>query len=197
MNPAKRRQCLCCKAPFKADTRNLRHQKYCSEPTCRKASKAASQHLWLAKPENKKYHCGQVAVDRVSAWQKAHPEYREQQKIKRTAALQDHCTVQPHELKHELHISPAVNEITVLPNSPALQDFIPIQPYVFEGLIAHFFNLTLQDDIANITRSLQRLGEDIANGRGQDEYFKTGNLFGAHTAGASAVQLGGSTIGAR
>jgi hypothetical protein len=190
MKPAKSRPCLCCKEPFKADTRNTRHQKYCSALPCRKASKAASQRLWLAKPGNENYHCGAVAVARVSDWQKAHPEYREQQKIKRWAALQDHCIVQVPETNNELLILPAGEEISVLPVTPALQDFITTQPYVFVGLIAHFFNLTLQDDIANTTRSLQRLGEDIANGRGHDEFFKTSNLFGAHAADTSAVQLG-------
>ena len=196
MKPAKSRQCLCCKESFKADTRNTRHQKYCSAPTCRKASKAASQRLWLAKPENENYHCGSVAVARVSDWQKAHPEFRERQKAKRASALQDDCHAQVTESTQELLILPILEELSVLPVPAALQDFITTQPYVFVGLIAHFFNLTLQDDIATTTRSLQRLGEDIANGRGQDEFFKTGHLFGAHTAGTGAVQLGGSAIGA-
>jgi hypothetical protein len=104
--------------------------------------------------------------------------------------------VQVPESTHELLTLPVGDEISILPVSPALQDFITTQPYVFVGLIAHFFNLTLQDDIANTTRSLQKLGEDIANGKGQDEFFKTGNLSGAHAAGAGAVRLGGSALGA-
>lgn len=196
MKPAKSRQCPCCKEPFKADTRNIRHQKYCASPSCRKVSKAESQRLWLAKPGNENYHCGPVAVARVSAWQKAHPEFRERQRAKRRYALQDNCPVQVPESTQELIILPIREELSVLPVPAALQDFITTQPFVFVGLIAHFFNLTLQDDIANTTRSLQRLGEDIANGRGQDEFFKAGNLFGAHAAGAGAVQLGGSAIGA-
>jgi hypothetical protein len=196
MKPAKKRLCLCCISPLEADYRNAYHQEYCSKPSCRKASKAASQRLWLAKPENVNYHSGPVAVARVSDWQKAHPECRERQKIKRQAALQDFCPAQPVESTHELPIPPSPEEICVLPATPALQDFIITQPFVFVGLIAHFFNLTLQDDIASTTRSLQKLGEDIANGRGQDEFFKTGDLFGAHAASAGAVQLGGSALGA-
>jgi hypothetical protein len=126
-------------------------------------------------------------VARVTDWQKSHPEYRERQKAKRGVALQDDCIVQLPESTQELLILPAAEALSDLPVSSALQDFISTQPYVFVGLIAHFFNLTLQDDIANTTRSLQRLGEDIANGRGQDEFFKAGNLFGAHAAGANAV----------
>ena len=195
MKPAKRCQCLCCKEPFKAEARNICHQKYCAKPDCRKASKAASQRLWLAKG-NENYHSGPVAVARVSAWQKAHPEFRERQKAKRRIALQDNCPVQVPESIEELPILPVQEERSILPVPVALQDFMTTQPYVFVGLIAHFFNLTLQDDIANITRSLQQLGEDISNGRGQNEFFKTGNLFGARAAGAGAIQLGGSALGA-
>ncbi|MEI6737553.1 MAG: hypothetical protein WCL29_03640, partial [Pseudomonadota bacterium] len=103
---------------------------------------------------------------------------------------------QVHDLKQKSDILPNPAEIAVAPVCAALQDFIVTQPYVFVGLIAHFFNITLQDDIANATRSLQKLGEDIANGRGPDEFGKTGNLPRAHAPGAGAVQLGGSTSGA-
>jgi hypothetical protein len=192
MKPAKSRLCLFCKEAFEADRRNAHHQKYCSKPACRKASKAASQRVWIAKPENRNYHCGPEAVMRVCAWQNEHPDYRARQKAKRAAALQDHCNAQVHELKQEPAIAPNSGEISV----PALQDFIDTQPLVFVGLIAHFFNITLQDDIANTTRILQKLGEDIANGRVPDGFVKTGDLFRTHAAGASAVQLGGSAPGA-
>ena len=77
--------------------------------------------------------------------------------------------------------------MTVLPVSPALQDFVSMQHYVFIGLISHFFNVSLQDDISRTTRFLQQLGEDIAKGNGQDEIFKTGDLLGAHSVYARAV----------
>jgi hypothetical protein len=53
------RKCLCCCELFRADPRNLHHQKYCSKAACRKASKAASQRRWLAKAENRDYFRGQ------------------------------------------------------------------------------------------------------------------------------------------
>ena len=207
MKPVNSRQCLCCKEPFRADARNTHHQEYCRTPACRKASKAASQLLWLAKPENRNYHCGPEAVARVRDWQKAHPEYRERQRAKRGIVLQDFFISQPIEIITELIVFPDIGQTTARPAAPALQDFtkpdssalqdfITTQPYVFVGLIAHFFNITLQDDIASTTRSLQRLGEDIANGRRQDEFCKTGDLFGAHEARVGAVQLGGSAPGA-
>lgn len=192
MKPAKSRLCLSCKEAFDADRRNARHQKYCSAPACRKASKAASQRVWIAKPENQNYHSGLEAVTRVRAWQDDHPEYRERQKAKRAAALQDHCNVQVLELKQESATAPTLAEAS----APALQDFIHTQPHVFIGFIAHFFNLTLQDDISSTARILQKLGEDIANGRLPDECVKTGDLFRAHAPGAGAVQLDRSAPGA-
>lgn len=196
MKSVRSRICLCCKKVFEADRRNACHQKYCVEPACRKASKAASQRRWMDKPENKNYHSGPVAVARVRTWQAAHPEYREGQKAKRAHALQDFIHTQPIEFKQETAILTHCADISAMPDSSALQDFIMTQPLVFIGLISHFFNLTLQDDIANITRSLQKLGEDITNGRRPDEFEETGDLFRTGTTGASPVQLGGSAPGA-
>lgn len=196
MKSVRSRICLCCEQFFEADRRNARHQKYCLEPACRKASKAASQRRWMDKPENKNYHIGPEAVARVRAWQDAHPDYRERQKAKRGRALQDFIPTQVPEFKQETALFPHCATPSVEANSSALQDFIITQPPVFIGLISHFFNLTLQDDIASITRSLQKLGEDIANGRSPDECEETGDLFRTRTADAGAVQLGGSASGA-
>jgi hypothetical protein len=138
-------------------------------------------------------------VARVRDWQKAHPDYCERQKAKKEKgeiALQDIIILQPIESIPEIPALPEGGKRSVLPDPSALQDFISTQPYVFMGLIAHFFNITLQDDIASTTRFLQKLGEDIANGRKSDECFKTGNLYPTHAACARAVQLGGSAIGA-
>jgi len=183
---AKSRVCLCCKGAYEADRRNARHQKYCSAPACRKASKTASQGLWIAKPDNRNYHSGPEAVARVRDWQKDHPAYRVRQRAKRRGALQDHCNEQVHELKQELAMAPNSGEIS----SPALQDFIITQPHVFIGLISHFFNTTLQDDIASTARILQKLGEDIVNGSGSDEFIKADHLSKAPAARSGAVQLG-------
>ena len=61
----RRRKCLNCSALFRPDPRNLRHQRYCSRPECRQASKAASQRRWLAKPANRDYFRGPENVARV------------------------------------------------------------------------------------------------------------------------------------
>jgi hypothetical protein len=70
-----RRRCKCCLKLFRPDPRNRRHQRYCSSPACRAASKAASQARWRAKPENRGYFQGPVHVARVKAWRSRHPGY--------------------------------------------------------------------------------------------------------------------------
>lgn len=187
MKRAKPRHCLYCDTVFVADPRNAHHQQYCSEPQCRKASKAASQRQWLSKPENLNYHSGPMAVARVRAWQDAHPECRDRQKSKRASALQDHCLAQVIDSKQESSRAdePAASPAASAP--PALQDLISAQPLVFVGLIAHFFNITLQDDIANAARSLQQLGEDIANGRAANGSVTAGDLPRAVAAGAPPI----------
>ena len=71
MTKRRRRKCLNCRRLFRPGPRNVRHQRYCSEPACRKASKMASQARWLAKPQNRNYFRGPVHVARVTAWRAA------------------------------------------------------------------------------------------------------------------------------
>jgi hypothetical protein len=150
----------------------------------------------MSKPENRNYHRGPQAVARVQNWQNAHPEYRARQKAKRSPALQDLAPSQPPVFKAESSLLPPLGMLSSTPRAAALQDFISTQSYVFIGLIAHFFNLTLQDQISSTARSLQQLGEDITNGRDPDEFVKTGDLYRTSAAYARAVQLGGSAPGA-
>ena len=62
------RKCWCCQHFFDFDHRNLKRQRYCSESQCRRASQAASQAAWLAKPQNQDYFRDPVHVARVQAW---------------------------------------------------------------------------------------------------------------------------------
>ena len=55
MARGRRRKCKCCLRLFLPDPCNRRHQRYCSAPRCKRASKAASQARWLRKPENQGY----------------------------------------------------------------------------------------------------------------------------------------------
>ena len=61
--------CLCCKEIF-IPNHYAPHARYCLQSACRKASKKASQALWLSKPENRDYFCGKDHVDRVRQWRK-------------------------------------------------------------------------------------------------------------------------------
>jgi hypothetical protein len=75
-----RRNCLCCKEFYRPDHRNLRYQRYCSKPACRKESKAQSQRRWLQRPENENYFRGPENSRRVKEWRKRNPGYRRKKK---------------------------------------------------------------------------------------------------------------------
>ena len=192
MARAEEHNCLFCGALFRADPRNARHQKYCSEPGCRKASKAASRRAWLAKPENQDYFRGPENVARVQAWRAAHPGYWRRPGGQSAArpevpvALQDLCPAQA--------IESAGDSQNV--SQPALQDLLRDQPAVLIGFIAQFTGSALQDDIARSTRRLVELGHDILAGRTGDDH-QTRALCRAGPADPGAVQLGGSAPGAR
>lgn len=182
----RKRKCPCCGGFFPPDHRNRRHQRYCSRPECRKAGKAASQKLWLKKPENRDYFRGSDNARRVQEWRKDHPGYSR----KKRKALQDHFSGKPLE-------NPKVEPSFVF---STLQDLLASQPTVLIGLISHLTGSSLQDDIATTARRLQKLGNDILNSptqfRGGNHESKTPHLPVASPAGSPAVQLGGSPPGA-
>ena len=157
MKRERRRKCLCCGNLFRPDPRNRRHQRYCSQPACRKASKAASQRRWLAKSENRDYFRGPENVARVQAWRAAHPGYW-RRPGNSAPALQD--------VSHAQAIEPAAHSVTLA--SAALQDVFSAQPAVLIGLIAHISDSTLQEDIALTSRKLLQLGQDILHGGAGD-----------------------------
>ena len=84
-----RKKCCNCKELFIPDPRNAKRQKYCRKVQCRKASKAASQRRWLAKPENQGYFCGPKNVKRVQLWREDNPGYRRGKRKTAKDALQD------------------------------------------------------------------------------------------------------------
>ncbi len=149
MTKKRRRKCRSCGELFRPDPRNQRHQRYCSRPACRRASKAASQRRWLAKAANRDYFRGPVHLERVRAWRAAHPGYWR----RAGRALQEHSSAQPIESEEKL--SPLV--------APALQELSHAQPLVLMGLIAQLTGAALQEDIAQAARRLQSLAHDILN----------------------------------
>lgn len=75
MAKAGQRKCMSCGEFFIPDHRKGERQRYCCAVDCRRASKAASQAAWLARPPNNDYFSGPVHVARVQAWRAAHPGY--------------------------------------------------------------------------------------------------------------------------
>ena len=144
------RKCRHCGESFFPEARNAHHQRYCTAPSCRAASKRASQAKWLAKPENRDYYRGPEAVARVQAWRSCHPGYWRKRRRAGTA-LQDVSMAQPLG-------SPI--ETANLVRSP-LQEVLTAQPAVLIGLIAHIVGTPLQEDIVRTTDRLLRLGQDI------------------------------------
>lgn len=149
MTRRRQRKCRNCGELFRPDPRNLRHQRYCSKPACRQASKAASQRRWLSKPANRGYFRGPEHVARVQAWRAAHPGYWRHS----GAALQEHSLRQPADRAEE----------SALLTTPALQELSRAQPLVLMGLIAQLTGAALQEDIALAARRLQHLAHDILN----------------------------------
>jgi len=150
MADGKRRKCRCCLKLFRPDPRNRRHQRYCSAPACRAASKAASQARWLTTSENQGYFRGAENVARVQAWRSRHPGYwRRGRGI--SPALQDLSMAQPVDTPGK----------TADSTGRPLQEVLIAQPAVLIGLIAHIVGTPLQDDIARTADHLLRLGQDI------------------------------------
>ena len=185
--PRTKRKCKHCQTFFDPDPRSVRRQRYCAQPACRQASKAASQRRWLHKPANRDYFTGPTQVERVRQWRKAHPAYWRRQGSRVPHALQDDST------RQEPQKQPLADGLTPY----ALQDVFFMQPAVFVGLLAHLTGLALQDDIAATARRLQQLGRDILYGAtpsaGGIQDAQTPHLVGQTPHRPQPVQLGGST----
>jgi hypothetical protein len=88
MAKAGQRKCMSCKGSFLPDHRKGERQRYRCAADCRRASKAASQVAWLARPPNNDHFSGPVHVARVQAWRAAHPGYS-RNRARPSRALQD------------------------------------------------------------------------------------------------------------
>jgi hypothetical protein len=192
----RKRKCKHCHEFFFPDYRNLKSQKFCSKPLCRKASKADSQSRWLQKEENINYFKDPCHVKRVQEWRKLHPFYsRKKNSIHPNRELQDLCqqnTNNNQAIKTDL---PSFK--TSLPS--ALQDLCSQQSLVLIGLIGQLTGSALQDDIAMTSRKLIRFGKDIINasthnqgGHLYDQKIPLMSDTGQKTA--KTVQLGRSTL---
>jgi hypothetical protein len=190
--PMRKRKCQHCRTFFVPDPRNVGRQHYCAQPSCRQASKAASQRRWLRKPDNRDYFRGPAHVERVRQWRKVHPGYWRRESRRPADAPQ---TLQEPLIQQPLVPQEVVGNVT----QPTLQDSFFMQPAVVVGLIAHFTGLSLQEDIAVTARRLQQLGHDILHGspydQGGRQDAQTSYLVPQAPQSAQAVQLGGSAPG--
>ena len=146
-----RRKCRCCTKFFLPDPRTQDRQRYCSEPACRAASKAASQQRWLSKAGNGDYFRGAEQVLRVQLWRQNHPGY-----WKKKASSE--ATQAPEVQRAKLDQS-SCNVPRGLPGT--LQDDCLAQDPAFVGLISMFTGSTLQEEIAATTRQLLLRGRNI------------------------------------
>ena len=151
MKGSVKRKCLCCGDFYSPDPRNVRHQRYCSKPACRKERKAQSQRRWLQCPENQNYFRESENRRRVKDWRKANPGYWRKKKSSPQVPLQDFFQAQ---VAHNEELTP-----TVTPD--ALQDLFSAQSAVVVGLISMMTGSALQEDIASAVQVLVRKGRDI------------------------------------
>jgi hypothetical protein len=152
----KRRKCRCCSELFLLDYRNQRHQRYCSKPGCRHASKLASQRRWFRKPANRDYFRDPENARHVRQWRQAHPGYWKKKKKKKTPVSESTQIAAPQA------VNPVQSSCNV-PRSPlgTLQDFCLAKDPGFIGLIAMITGRTLPNDIAPIARRVVEQGQNI------------------------------------
>ena len=176
MHPVGRRKCRHCKAFFIPDPRNRFHQRYCGQPACRRASKAASQRKWESRPENRGYYGGSEKATKVRAWQAANPGYwkgrRNQPRV-----LPEVLTAQTTPVEQD----PVQDGQAVLP------EFWHGQPPILIGFIAQMTGCVLPEDIAVVANRLIARGQALM-GRPPEKNHdrKTSPVSGTRAAGAAA-----------
>ena len=147
----RRRKCRHCKQLFVPDPRNRYHQRFCSEPPCQKARKAAKQRAWAKRPANRDYWRGPKEVERIRQWRREHPGYWKRGRKSTSAALQ---VVLSSEAALDPSVNPGLAEV-------ALQVLCPLQPPWVVGLISLVTGSTLQADIVATHRRLVARGQEI------------------------------------
>jgi hypothetical protein len=139
---------------FVPDRRNWWHQKFCSKPDCRKASKAESQRRWLSKPGNWDVVRGSANVERVRQWRAKNPGYWKRP-AKTSRTLQEVVPAQ----------APDRQQLTETTSSPPLQDFVALQDPLVVGLIAHLVDSPLQEVVEQAALRLLQKGRNILDMR--------------------------------
>lgn len=144
-------KCLQCNEKHRCEPRKRGHQRYCSKPDCRRASKAASQRQWLSHPENRDYFRGSDNCERVRLWRLAHPGYKRDKRTSTDSVLQEASNLQTIE-NEMVESSEASN---------ALQEICITQPALLVGLMSVLTGHALQDDLLASARLFLSRGQDI------------------------------------
>ena len=193
------RRCCHCGNWFRPHPRNVCHQRYCSKPECRKASKRASQRKWSRK--NRGYFRGRVHVKRVQAWRRAHPGYWKRPGTGAPEgpadALQDLLISQGY----DSHGVKVFRDCLSREISRPLQDLLNAQCHVLVGVASMVSGEALQENLGEVLTACyergQRIGgvvpwmppREVAHERSRSPEPATA------AAGAAPVQLGGSPAG--
>ena len=179
----RRRKCPHCSKLFTPDPRQRERQRFCSTSQCQKVRQAQNWREWFARPENRDYYGHKENVERVRQWRRANPGYWKRRK-KGEDSLPKPSTQQP------IDNQPDSSE----QGDPALPKPLLLQPALAVGLIAQLTGSTLPKDIAESSRRLLVLGQDIL-GQGSaiwskgDRWdgYKTSSMSGTTAEGAPAV----------
>ncbi len=147
-----RRKCRCCSIFFHPDYRNGQHQRYCSTPLCRKASKVTSQRRWAHQFSNRSHFRGESEVKRVQEWRREHPGYWKKQKS--VSQMAQPAEPQPVNTEQRSRNVPRSDLST-------LQDICLTEHPAFVGLISMVTGSTLQEDIALTANKLLLRGQNI------------------------------------
>ena len=185
-------ECLHCKELFVPNRRNWWHQKFCTKPECRKASKVESQRRWLSKPGNQDQFCGFANVERVRQWRAKTPGYWKR-RAKTSGTLQE---VVPAQV-------PQPKEVAEKTSFPPLQDFVASQDPLVVGLISHLIDSPLQENVEPAILRLLQKGRSILDMRSgvkpkENTYAdkEASPVRGTAPKSPGTVQLGGPAPGA-
>lgn len=151
-HPQSRRKCRWCSTMFVPDPRTTDRQRYCSQPACRKASKAAAQRRWLSQNGNGDHFRGPNEVRRVQLWRQSHPGYWK----KKTPSSSGGQSIAGQSLNPDQSSRNVPRAL-----SGTLQDDCLTQNPAFVGLISMVTGSTLQEDIATTARQLLLRGRNI------------------------------------
>jgi hypothetical protein len=168
------RKCLCCNGMFLPSPGNRATQRFCSEATCRKASRARCDRQWRHK--NPGYHSGPEQVERVRQWRARHPGYsRGKRRGKAPPPLQDLAPAQvvaappladdaaapPRDFLQKAPASTSGYAATTSCNGAPLQDFVHPQDPLLVGLIATMLGGALQESFVPFTQELVERGRRV------------------------------------